>query len=289
WVVTSVVALDAIGDQLNVVGDSVSVQASADNTDYGTLSFSATGLPSGLTIDTDTGEITGTIDSGAESGSPYSATVTATVGSKTTNQSFSWFVTLLGLTPPGDQVNVSGDNVSLTINASNATGSGVAFSATGLPASLSINSSTGEISGTLTSSDESGTPYTVTVTATAGTESDNTIFLWSVGAIALDSIDDQQAFTGQANISLTPVLRYNGINTPSFSSSGLPDGLTINTSTGEISGTIDDDADDASPYNVTITVTAGAATANQSLSWCILPAVLIGTLLDQTNAEGQSV
>nr|MDJ0925474.1 Ig-like domain-containing protein [Acidimicrobiia bacterium] len=45
------------------------------------------------------------------------------------------------------------------------------------------------------------------------------------------------------------------VNTLAFSASGLPDGLSINPVTGEISGTIDYTANAGSPFNVTVTVT----------------------------------
>jgi len=44
-------------------------------------------------------------------------------------------------------------------------------------------------------------------------------------------------------------------DTLEFSATGLPPGLSINPSTGEISGTLDFDASTGSPYNVTVTAT----------------------------------
>jgi hypothetical protein len=50
----------------------------ATDADGDVLEFSAVGLPPGLTIDADTGVITGAIDAGTTAGSPYMVTVTVT-------------------------------------------------------------------------------------------------------------------------------------------------------------------------------------------------------------------
>jgi Putative Ig domain len=76
---------------------------------------------------------------------------------------------------PGNQTSTVGTPVSLTVTASGGTGS-FSWSATGLPAGLSINSGTGVISGTPTTAGTS----TVTVTATSGTQSGSATFTWTV-------------------------------------------------------------------------------------------------------------
>ena len=104
------------------------------------MTYSATGLPSGLSINSSTGAITGTIGSGADSSSPYSVTVTATdTGSSTASQTFIWQVGQVSLTNPGTQNNGDGDSVSLSLSAHGNNGYTLSYSATGLPAGLSIN------------------------------------------------------------------------------------------------------------------------------------------------------
>jgi hypothetical protein len=82
------------------------------------------------------------------------------------------------VTNPGNQTGTVGTATSLTLHASGGTGT-YTWSATGLPAGLSINSSTGVISGTPTTA---GT-YTVTATATSGSQSGSTTFTWTINPV----------------------------------------------------------------------------------------------------------
>ena len=136
------------GDQSNAAGDAVSLPITASDADNDTLLFTAAGLPDGLTIDPVSGTISGTIANDAARSTPYDVTVTVSDGMASASQSFNWSVSPVGVTNPGDQSNVSGDVVSLPISAGSVNGP-VSFTATGLPPGLSIDSTTGIISGTL--------------------------------------------------------------------------------------------------------------------------------------------
>jgi Putative Ig domain len=77
----------------------ISLSAHATDPESDTLTYAATGLPNGLSINTGTGLITGTISNTAAAGSPYSTSITvsddnfATVGATDT---FTWTVTAGG-------------------------------------------------------------------------------------------------------------------------------------------------------------------------------------------------
>ena len=79
---------------------------------------------------------------------------------------------------PGSQSSTVGTAVSLTVSGSDSAGKSLTFSATGLPAGLSI-SSAGVISGTPTTAATSS----VTVTASSGTASGSATFSWVVNPV----------------------------------------------------------------------------------------------------------
>ncbi len=82
---------------------------------------------------------------------------------------------------PGAQSGPVGGSVSLPIQASDATGAALSYSATGLPAGLSIDPTTGVISGTTTTAADTVANVTVTDTDHA---SATTLFDWTVGGRA---------------------------------------------------------------------------------------------------------
>jgi hypothetical protein len=154
----------------------------ATDTKGSTLTYSASGLPTGLSIDPSTGAISGTLASGDATDSPYTVTVTATDGTYSSSTTFTWTVGEADapiVTVPATQQNLEGDTV--TDVAVTATGTGtMTYSATNLPAGLSINSSTGVISGTITTGDSADSPYNVAVTVSNGTKSTTENFTWVV-------------------------------------------------------------------------------------------------------------
>ena len=115
----------------------------------GTLSYSETGLPAGLSMASATGLISGTIGAWADWSSPYTVTVTATDGTASASETLNWTVSHVSLTNPGPQTGADGVAVSLALQGRDADGDSVMFSANGLPSGLSINGTTGVISGTV--------------------------------------------------------------------------------------------------------------------------------------------
>ena len=87
-------------NQSSAPSQAVSLQVVGSDPDAGqTLSWVATGLPAGLSINPSTGLISGTIGANAATGSPYTVTVTATdngVPVLSASQTFTWTVTTGG-------------------------------------------------------------------------------------------------------------------------------------------------------------------------------------------------
>lgn len=186
WNVNPVVNLTMPANQNNSEGDNVSLPISATDTLNQTLTYTASGLPSGLSINSSTGLITDTIASGDPSGGPYVVTVTASDGTYSSSTTFNWNVTdktALTLTVPSTQVNLGSDSINVPVQASDPDGDAVSYSATNLPDGLGIDPATGIISGTVAEDAASTVPYAVTVTAADGNgQSVNQTFTWLVNA-----------------------------------------------------------------------------------------------------------
>ncbi|MEY9944034.1 putative Ig domain-containing protein [Kitasatospora sp. GAS1066B] len=166
------------GNQTSTAGTAVSLQISGSDSASGqSLTYSATGLPAGLSISA-SGLISGTPTTAGTS----SVTVKATDGTGASGQmSFTWTINPSGgtetvtVTGPGNQTSTVGTAAALQITGSDSASKPLTYSATGLPAGLSISAS-GLISGTPTTAGTS----TVTVTASSGTASGSTTFTWTV-------------------------------------------------------------------------------------------------------------
>jgi hypothetical protein len=238
-------------------------------------SFSATGLPSGLSIDSSSGTISGTpTQSGtasvtitaSDAGQPkQSASATMNLTVSTATQSGGPIITNTSLpngtigAPYGAAIFVSGGS------------SPFAFSATGLPAGLSMNAHSGVINGTPQGPAGSAS-VSVSVTdfnnATATAHLTLTVAAAQSGTLAITTTSLPAATVG-ASYSGT-VLATGGSTPYIFNATGLPSGFTINPASGVLSGTAT--AGEVGSASITVTVTdatkptAELATADLTLT-----------------------
>lgn len=171
-------------NQTNQVGDVSNLAIIANDSESDTLTYFASGLPDGLTINSSTGVITGTINASAVG----TTNVILTVGDGQLSDSapFSWVVSSANpvnvpptIVNPGNQSSTVGDSASLQIDASDFDNDTLSYSAIGLAPGLTINNTTGLISGTLAAG-SSGNTYIVNITVSDGQASNSQSFNWKV-------------------------------------------------------------------------------------------------------------
>jgi prepilin-type N-terminal cleavage/methylation domain-containing protein len=184
WTIYPALALADPGSQVSTASGPVSRAMTATG-GAGPMTWSATGLPTGLSINTGNGLITGTPSTAGN----YAVTVTVRDDFNVTRtQTFSWLVNPAPtVTDPGRQTMAEKTGVSLPISGAGGTGT-LAWSASRLPTGLSINSITGLISGTVTVV-ERYRWVTVTATDSLGVSGSIT-FMWDVVDIRVNTVGD---------------------------------------------------------------------------------------------------
>jgi len=224
----------------------------------GATSFNATSLPAGLSINTTTGEISGTPTAVAGT---YNIPLTATgpLGARTATL-------VLTLSNP------SGSSPSITSSLANqSTVAGVAYagytitannsptsySAAGLPTGLSCATGTGVISGTPT---QTGT-FNVTIRATNASGTGSSSFSLTVTAPTL--LFPAKSFTLNSSGTTVAPTASGGFSPTGYSLvTSLPTGLSLNSTTGIISGT----PTSVGSRTVTVNGTANGVTASGTIT-----------------------
>src|SRR5437762_1808403 len=230
-------------------------------------SFNATGLPSGLTVNTRTGLISGTPAVGTDAGSPYSVTISATNSGGTSSATLT--ITIKPAKPVITSPLTASGQVGVAFSYQiTATNNPTSFNATELPSGLSVNTSTGLISGTPSTA---GT-YSDIISATnaGGTGSATLVITTNPAAPVI-----QPPFTATGTVGTNFSYTINATNNPtSYNATGLPAGLTINTSTGKITGK----PTTAGIYQVTISATNAGGTGTATLVITVGPFTATGTV-----------
>lgn len=234
-------------------------------------SYTAVGLPAGLTLNSLTGAIVGTPTAAGIS----VVTLGATNGNGTGNATLTITVAAAATAPIFTSPSVSSNTAAGTVGTAFATytivatGSPTSYSAVGLPPGLTLNTLTGAINGTPT---VVGTSV-VTLGATNGIGTGNATLTITIAAAAVapiitsPSVSSNTAGGTVGAVFATYTIVATGLPT-SYSASGLPPGLSLNGLTGAINGT----PMQAGTFTVTIGATNSTGTGNATLTITIVPA-----------------
>jgi RHS repeat-associated protein len=229
--------------------------------------YGATGLPAGLSINASTGVISGT----------PSVQGTYSVGLTVSNANGTGTGVLsLTIHPPAPAITslltasiAARDNFSYTITASN---NPTSFATTSLPSGLSIHASTGVISGAPINP---GT-FNITLKATNAGGTGEAVLVLTVTPIA-PTITSILEKSGNVGVSFSYQIQAQNSPT-SFGATNLPPGLSLNASTGVISGTPTQQGASSVGLSATNAVGTGTATLAVTIAATPIPVVTGATI-----------
>ena len=261
-------ALTNPGTQSSKVGQPASLQLVGSDPKGDVLTYSATGLPPGLTLMASTGYVSGTPTT---SGS-YSVTARVSDGTLTASQTFTWTTGVVDTAAP--VVTISSPTSAATYSTAVATVSlsGTASDSVGVTQVTWVNNRGG--SGTATGATSWTVPsialqtganlLTVTARDAAGNTKTASITVTLNTPPTLAIVANQSAVQGKAtSLQLSGADADGGVLT--YGGNGLPAGMAIAVSTGLISGT----PAAAGNYPVTVTVSDGMQTATRTFTWSV--------------------
>lgn len=237
-------------------------------------------LPAGISLNSSTGVISGS----PTTAGAYTFTITATNAAGSDPQAFSGSVASAGVAPNITTTTIGAmtQNVaySQALAVTGSTPMTWGISAGALPAGLGINSSTGVISGTPTVSGafnftvQASNAFGNATRAYSGTISSN-IVAPNITTTSLGTLTQGTTFSLTLNVTGSTPMTF------AVTSGSLPAGLTLNTSTGSITGT----PSAAGAYNFTVTATNSAGSDPQAFtgnvgSPAVSPPVITTTALN---------
>ena len=238
---------------ITTVGQAFSYQITATNNP---TSFDATGLPANLIVDPSTGLISGT----PSAAGTFSITLSATNAGGTGTAPLTLTVNPPppDITSPATATATVGQAFSYQITATN---NPTSFDATGLPANLIVDTSTGLISGTPSAA---GT-FSITLSATNAGGTGTAPLTLTVNPPPPDITSPATATATVGQAFSYQIMATN--NPTSFDATGLPVNLTVDTSTGLISGT----PSAAGTFSITLSATNAGGTGTAPLTLTVNP------------------
>ncbi len=266
--------LSALRDIALRVGDEVFLTVAHDDPDLpaNTLSFSATGLPPGTSINAETGTVSGSIPSDAGLVSGTAAVTVRDDGfpSAMSMQTFSWQIGEGNRPPVLEQIAEQGlQRDGMVAFAANATDADpedelsywLAAGIDPVPAGADIDAATGEFTWT-PDEDQHDTTYRINVgVSDSGSPRLSATQLVTIRLPEFNAAPRVAAVADRADAEGEPIALQiiatdkNSTDTLRFEAVGMPSGLAIDADTGLIAGTVGFDAAAISRYEVVVTVT----------------------------------
>jgi hypothetical protein len=256
------------GTQNSIVGQPASLQLAGSDPKGDPLTYSATGLPPGLTVMASTGYISGT----PTTAGTYSVTAKTSDGVLTASQTFTWTITVLDTTPPVVTITGPTSAATYTTSATTMSLSGTASDAVGVTQVSWVNNRGGSGTATGTTSwsvsaitlQAGSNVLTVTARDAAGNTSSDVLTVTVNAPPTLAAVANQSSVTGLATTLQLVGSDPNG-DPLTYSATSLPSGLSVGSSSGLISGT----PTVVGTYNVTVSVSDGAQSASRTFTWTV--------------------
>jgi len=270
---------------------------------FSAYSLQSGSLPSGTSLATATGVISGTAGN-VSSNTAYTFTIRGTdTDGDTVDQSYSWTINTITPTSTGGTVTISntseGASASYDVDTNFSYPTGSTFSAYSLqsgslPNGLSLNTTSGVISGTAGNSGSAS--FTIRATDTDGDVKDQA-YSWTItnvaptstgGTVTISSVQEglSASYDVDTNFTFTTGSTFSAY---SLQSGSLPSGLSLNTSTGVISGTMGTVSSDTA-YSFSIRGTdTNSDYVDQAYSWTITDTPFSATGGTITNISGYRV